>query len=1047
LLRRGKLVSSQYPAPAAAPPPQPPPPSQADFQRSPRAGYEGLIAAARAAIRRQLWAQGCFYGSGAGLLMLATAGGLASKTPELARAFLIGSPVVALGLAGFFGIFLRRRRLGDEARTARLLSERMPEISFDLLAAVELKRALGKEGDFSLQLAHAFLKQVDQLAARQDVARAVDRRRTKLAAAAFTAASLTSAAFVLATFDSWFTGVFSVFEKRLVAPEPRREPITGDIELTYRYPAYTGLAAKTVPGTAGDVSALAGTEVQIKTRADRDVAKAEMIVDGTPVPLEVAGSRDLNGSFVISKPGAYQFVFFRPINRQIAEGPLIPIAVEADEPPKVTLHSPADDLEIDPGQRVLLKYSASDDFGLTSLELVYRTPRDRVEQRITLPLEDERRAKGEYRWDLGPLKLAAGERVSYYLAARDNDEVSGKKLGVSRTQSIKIYSASEHRREAVRKAEALWERLVGHLAARLEGPDRSGEIEPEKIASQNSVDQSASELASEMLQAARELSRQRDSPEELWTALNNIGHALQRRVRNTSAYRRIYLRSQLVRLIDTDPGKRLAKAVEEEIAEVEKDILYLESLLDRQKLQDLREMAKQLSNDRRELASLVEQFKQTRDPNLQEAILRQVQALRSRINEAMQRMTQLAKGIRDEHLNTEALSKMMPEKDLQSQLDDVERLMREGKADEALSKLQEMAQQMEEMLKGLERSDTQFGEQQYPELAAKFQQFMDELRQTTQEQKRLADQTREVRDRYKADNKQRLAQKGRALKEQLMKEAEEIARDYRQVGPDQIPRAEKQLEETQSQLENLRNALKVEDYDLAAEAAARVDHTSSEVSTQAEMKRQLDQRYGNPGEAGQSKQLAERMNRNAQRIREMNQKLQQLFPPASSMLSEADREKLGQQSGDERQLQKRAQGLRQRMDEMSQMAPVFGEDASDQMNQVARRMGEASQRLESRDPSRAYNEQRAALEELQNFQQQMREAQGKGRGGRALPLPMYAGNRSGELGQNTSHEPVPIPAPDQAPKEFRKDLLDAMKQGAPEKYKDQVKRYYEELVK
>jgi hypothetical protein len=60
---------------------------------------------------------------------------------------------------------------------------------------------------------------------------------------------------------------------------------------------------------------------------------------------------------------------------------------------------------------------------------------------------------------------------------------------------------------------------------------------------------------------------------------------------------------------------------------------------------------------------------------------------------------------------------------------------------------------------------------------------------------------------------------------------------------------------------------------------------------------------------------------------------------------------------------------------------------------------------------------------------------------------MYAGNRSGDLGPSTSQEPVPIPGPDQAPKEFRKDLLDAMKQGAPEKYKDQVKRYYEELVK
>ncbi len=998
-------------------------------------------------MRRQLWAQGGLYGAGASLFLLTVAGAIGSKASELARALLIASLPLGAAIACVFGLFLGRRRLGDDARAARLLSERLPEISLDLLAAVELKRALGKENGFSLQLTHAFLRQVDERAARQDVTRAIDRQRTQLATAAFAAVSLTCAAFIFASSNTWFTGLASVFEQRLKPPEPRREPITGDIELTYRYPAYTGLAPRSVPGTAGDVSALAGTEVQIKTRADRDVAQAEMIVNGSPVPLEVAGSRDLSGSFVLGKPGSYQFVFYRSPNRRIAEGPSIPIAVEPDDPPKVALQSPADDLEIDPGQKVLLKYSASDDFGLTSLELVYRTPSDRQEHRVPLPLEDERRLKGEYRWDLGPLKLAAGDRVSYYLAARDNDEVSGKKLGVSRTQSIKIYSASEHRREAVKRAEALWERLVGHLAARLEAPDRDVEREPEKIAAQSNLDQSGSELASEMLQASRELSRQRDSPEELWTALSNIGHSLQRRVRNTSTYRRIYVRSQLVRLIDTDPAKRLAKAVEDEIFEAEKDVLYLESLLDRQKLQELREMAKQISNDRRELASLVEQFRQTRDPKLQETILRQVQSLRARINEAMQRMAQMAKGIRDEHLNAEALKNMMSEKDMQSQLDDVERLMREGKADEALSKLQEMAQQMEEMLKGLERSDSQFGEQQYPELAAKFQQFMDELRQTTQEQRHLAEQTKEVRDRYKADTKQRLAQRGRALRDQLMKEAEEVAKDYRQVGPDQISRAEKQLEETQSQLENLRNALKVEDYDLAAEAASRAERASSEVSTQAEMKKQLDQRYKNLSEAGQSKQLAERMNKNAQRIREMNQKLQQLFPPPASMLSEADRDKLGHQSGDERQLQKKAQGLQQRMDEMSQMAPVFGDDASDQMNQIARRMGEASQRLESRDPNRGYNEQKAALEELQKFQQQMKEAQSKGKGSRGLPLPMYAGNRSGELGSSTSHEPVPIPGPDQAPKEFRKDLLDAMKQGAPEKYKDQVKRYYEELVK
>jgi hypothetical protein len=1040
-------VSSEYQV-TVAPEPTTPPPSSPPQQPKPQSkGYEYLIASVRAGMHRQLWVQGALCGAGVSLLSVAAAGAVISRAPDLGRALLILSPILGGAIACYFGLYLGHRRVGDAFRTARMLSERLPEVSLDLLAAVEVKRALESENGFSVELAHAFLQQMDERASRQDAARALDRRHTRIAAGIFAVAGLAAALIIFSASDAWFAGMSTAFDRRLKANQSRREPITGDVELTYRYPAYTGLAPKTVPGTAGDVSALAGTEVQIKTRADREVAKADLVVNGTGLPLQVIGDRDLSGSFVIDKPGSYHFVFFKPADRKIAEGPAIPIAVEPDDPPKVSLLSPSDDLEIDPGQRIVLKYTASDDFGLTSLELVYRTPRDREDRRVALELGDERHSKGEYRWDLSALKLAPGERVSYYLAARDNDEVSGKKLGVSRTQSIKIYSASEHRRDAVRKAEALWERLVAHLASRLEGPDRDPEKESDKIPLQSSLDQSGGELASEMLQTARELSRQRDTPEELWTAMTNIARGFQKRLRNTATYRRIFLRSQLIHLADGDPAKRLSKALEEEIAETEKDVLYLESLLDRQKLQDLKEVAKQLANDRRELASLVEQFKQTHDPKLQESILRQVQALRARINEAVQRMAQLAKVIRDEHLNAEALSHMMPERDTQSELDDIERLMREGKADEALAKLQEMAQQMEEMLKGLERSDDQFGEQQYPELAAKFRQFMDELRQTTQEQKRLSDQTKEVRDRYKSETKQRLAQKGRALRDQLMKEAEELAKDYREVGPEQITRAEKQLEETQSQLENLRNALKVEDYDLAAEAAARAERSAAEVSAHAEMKKQLDQRYGNMSEAAQSKQLAERMNKDARRVQEINQKLQQLFPPPGSMLSEADRDKLGQQAGDERQLQKRAQGLQQRMDELSQMAPVFGEDSSDQMNQVARRMGEASQRLESKDPNRGYNEQKAALEELQKFQQQMREAQSKGRGSRSLPMPMVAGNRSGDLGPNSSQEPVAIPGPDQAPKEFRKDLMDAMKQGAPEKYKDQVKRYYEELVK
>ena len=58
------------------------------------------------------------------------------------------------------------------------------------------------------------------------------------------------------------------------------------------------------------------------------------------------------------------------------------------------------------------------------------------------------------------------------------------------------------------------------------------------------------------------------------------------------------------------------------------------------------------------------------------------------------------------------------------------------------------------------------------------------------------------------------------------------------------------------------------------------------------------------------------------------------------------------------------------------------------------------------------------------------------------------GQESGD-GRESSREKVKIPGAEaySVPEEFRKDLLDAMKQGAPERYKGEVQRYYEELVK
>jgi hypothetical protein len=72
-----------------------------------------------------------------------------------------------------------------------------------------------------------------------------------------------------------------------------------------------------------------------------------------------------------------------------------------------------------------------------------------------------------------------------------------------------------------------------------------------------------------------------------------------------------------------------------------------------------------MAREQRELAKLIEQFQSTRDPGLQEKILRQVGALRNRMEELARRMAELQKSIRDEHYNLEALKEMARQQDMQ----------------------------------------------------------------------------------------------------------------------------------------------------------------------------------------------------------------------------------------------------------------------------------------------------------------------------------------------------------------------------------------------
>src|SRR5260370_22717776 len=164
------------------------------------------------------------------------------------------------------------------------------------------------------------------------------------------------------------------------------------------------------------------------------------------------------------------------------------------------------------------------------------------------------------------------------------------------------------------------------------------------------------------------------------------------------------------------------------------------------------------------------------------------------------------------------------------------------------------------------------------------------------------------------------------------------------------------------------------------------------------------------------------------------------MPKPSKLMSRQDQKRLSELAKRQSALRKRAQELGRELGK-----PRVGPDGKPMQLPIPREIGpglrEAGQHMERAEDDlrgqaarEAVGEEGQALEKLEQMKQQMQRER--------RPKESMQGSGMGK-------EPVRIPGADEfrAPKEFRQEMLEAMKRGAPAEYKEQLKRYYEELAK
>jgi hypothetical protein len=371
------------------------------------------------------------WGTAVTLALLASVAFASSISP---RASFVGESAfflaITLGIATFFFILWRGRRVASASRLALWIEEKLPGLHYALVTAVE--------PDLS-----ADAPALENAVARADVSGVTNLalRRSVLPAAG---AVLLAGLLLYVSPASGF-GRSTLFGRIAGRPAGAGLPAGSRLDgLTAEVtpPAYSGHARRTIDDPSS-IRALVGSTITVSGAAASQGIGAQVGTRPIPVNGSAAGWRT---RFTMgSRPEALTLTD-RSYERVIVLEP------QVDESPRVTLLSPVRDTALrTPRLVVRLHAQTTDDVGLRSGYYEYLITSGSGEiftaRTVNTSRVDLRGAHSgalDATLDLASLKLSQGDVVSIRAIVQDANTLSGPSIGTSDTRTIRIVRADEY---------------------------------------------------------------------------------------------------------------------------------------------------------------------------------------------------------------------------------------------------------------------------------------------------------------------------------------------------------------------------------------------------------------------------------------------------------------------------------------------------------------------------------------------------------------------------------------------------------------------------
>ena len=1004
----------------------------------------------RAAVRSLAFAAAALFLAVLGLAVAAAAVGPAAFWRPLTVVIAVLGALLAVGA----GVWRPWRALRGDARAARTVGRLDPTLvalSDDLLSAVELS---GRDSwlprtppapapaTISSALVRAFRERLADSVAPIDPRRLVSLRP---AVAGVLAAAVTAGILGVATRlspDIVGRGIVTLthkpsrFEGAAISPGP----LVGDVRITYDYPPYTGLPSRTVEGSTGDVIAVKGTRVKIETTPLRRARGAALLLgeggEAGEIPVRVQKGT-MAVELTLRDSSSYRFWLQPLIGRAVREQRSHRLEAEPDRPPRVEIHGPADRLELQAPRPIELGFAADDDYGLDAVELVFRVD-DGPEHRQ--PLKDPhgaRLAEGRTVWDpshlpaspssspgLSPV-LSPGARIAYHVEARDRDAVSGPKVGVSRTLYVVIARPQETVSARLDRQRDILERFIADLADRLELAESKPGLEeraPPAAASDGDRRRTATLRLDENEEAHLTLlgrlldddRREGSLGASLRAALAGIADRLGKLLREE--------KDALARR--ASPAARLRELDVRHVAELEKSVLSMDDLIGRQRLEDLAAIGKELTETHRRLQDLLTRYMSTKDEALRRQLERDIRNLRARLADLAEKVAELKSrnDVGEEWQNmpdTRALAERA------KKLDD---LLAQGDSKAMGQALDDLGKDLQSLRQMLDQNAEGFGAERFPQENRVVSDLMRKIGDLEGDERAVAGDTKTIADKQAAETEKRLRDK---LTEWTRLEGEKLEKMRQKLAEVKTGNPEsalaEEIERARESTRQLKRLLGDRDLAEAKQEADRAVSNLERLTEHLDTENAPQRPESSPREKARAA-TARNVSEAQALAQEISEDIRTLLPKPEETLSPEDRARAASES-------ERQGAIGDRTEETAreaarQLGKLPGLDrAADDLKAAAQQMREASQHLRRGDAKQASGAQQNAVERLAKLRDSLQQ---RSTGG---PSP--------------ERDPVRIPGADesQAPRAWRQELMDAMKEKPPDNFRDDVRRYYEELVR